>query len=248
MKGYELAAANGGKDHRSRDTRVVATFAKPFDLSRHRGLGLLVRGDGKGELLTVELTNRFARREYCAVRQYYVPITFTGERYFEFPSGEVSFWRYYDYEWGQGWDKGFGLADWNQTLKGFDYMKVCRIAIGLNAIPPGQQVSCVVGGIKALKGLGTALHNPGFELAGRKMVFEGEVPPNSYLIYEGGDAAEVRDMDYRPLREVRATGDRLDVNPGESVIRVAYAGAAGPAPWSRLEFKCYGPAEEVAAK
>jgi hypothetical protein len=211
-------------------------------------LGLWVRGDGKGELLTVELTNRFARREYCAVRQYYVPITFTGERYFEFPSGEVSFWRYYDYEWGQGWDMGYGLADWNQTLKGFDYTKVCRVAIGLNAIPPGEQVSCVVGGIKALKGLGTPLHSPTFELAGRRMAFEESIPPNSYLVYEGGDEAEVRDMDYKLLREVKVAGDKLDLSRGESVVGLTYAGANGPAPWSRVEFKCYGSAAEVAAK
>jgi hypothetical protein len=104
--------------------------------------------------------------------------------------------------------------------------------------------------------------------------FEGDLRPDCYLIYDGGERAEVRDANFRLLGEAKVLGDRIDLDamffahrqagqpalrqagmpayaqktPGESRFRVSYVGAGGPAPWSRVEFKCYGPSEEIAAK
>jgi hypothetical protein len=68
------------------------------------------------------------------------------------------------------------------------------------------------------------------------------------LIYEGGKQAELRDANFRLLREVAVVGEPLSVEPGENEVRLSYSGDKGPAPWSRLECKCLGPAEEVVAR
>lgn len=237
-RGYELSAAHGGRDIPCGAVRVIATLPKPLDLRAHRGLGFWVRGDGKGELLFVELTNRGNKR------QYYAPVDFTGERYFEFPLGEMCLGRYYAYDW----DLWSGFASWWQTLKGFDYGHVDRIAIGFNAIPAGERFCCAIGGIKALKELQVRLRRASLELGGRRMWFEDAIAPGCYLIYDGGAAAEIRDANYKLLRKVGVQGDRLELPGGESIINVSYQGAEGPAPWARVEFKCSGAPEEVAAK
>jgi len=236
QKGYEIATRWEGGDKPSWVTRVIATLPKPLDLSQHRGLGVWVRGDGKGELLFLELTSGDRKR------QYYVPITFTGERYFEFPIGEMCSGRYYSYDWNH-WS---GFASWWVTLKNFDYRRVDRLTVGFNAIPPGQEVRCAVAGVRALRELGHGLRNPTLELGGRRMSFADTLPPGAYLIYQGGDKAEVRDANYGLLREVPVSGDRLQLGTGENVVQVSYEGDGGPAPWSRWEFESLGPPEKVA--
>ena len=113
-QGYQINAKHEGQAPVSTSTRVVASFATPLDVSQHRGLGFWVRGDGQGELLFVELTDG------KLVRQFYVPVDFTGERYFEFPLGEACAHRYYSY---QPWDS---FAAWHLTLKWLDYHRVTR--------------------------------------------------------------------------------------------------------------------------
>lgn len=237
-KGYEVRANYQGKTKPSWVTRAIASLPKPLDLRQHRGLGLWVRGDGKGELLFVELVAGDRKR------QYYVPVDFTGERYFEFPLGEMCLGRYYSYDWNH-WS---GFASWWVTLKDFPYNKVERITIGFNAIPPNSEVCCAVAGLKALQESGSGLSNPALELRGQKMSFADTLAPGSYLIYEGGKKAEVRDANLRLLREVPLSGALLTLEPGENQIRLSYRGSRGPAPWARLECKCVGPPQEVVAK
>jgi len=234
-KGYRLRASYEGKRKKSLPTRVVATLPKPLDLRKHRGLGLWVRGDGNGELLVVELTAR------SSVRQFYVPITFTGERYVEFPLAEACCGRYYAYKWDS-------FTPWHRTLKGFDYGHVDRIALGFNAVAAGQQVACSVAGIQALKELGGGLHNPTLELGGKRMTFACTLAPGHYLMYEGGEAADVRDANFRLVRTVAVGGERLSLAHGASRVRLAYSCSKGPAPWARVEFKACGVAQAVTAR
>lgn len=230
--GYGLAARHDGEGL-SRPTRVVATLPEPVDLRGHRGLGLWVRGDANGELLFLELTSGEM------VRQYYVPVDFAGERYFEFPLGEACCGRYYSYA---PWD---GFAAWHLALKGFDYGRVDRLCLGLSRIPGGKAVSCAVAGIKALKELGTPLQSPVLRLGAASMVIEGAFAPWNYLVYMGGDRVEVRDEAFRLQREVPITGDRLELQTGPNSLSVSYSGANGPAPWARVELWSGGPQEMV---
>ena len=238
LKGYEISTDYGGKDRPSWVTRVIAPQPKTLNLREHRGLGLWVRGDGKGELLFVELVARNCKR------QYYVPVDFVGERYFEFPLGETCLGRYYAYDWNH-WS---GFASWWVTMKGFDYGHVDHITLGFNAIPADTQACCAVGGVKALKELGTHLVSPSLALGGRSMRFDTTLAPGDYLIYGGGDAGEVRDANYVLVGQAPATGGGLDVRPGENVLQVSYEGTKGPAPWSRWEFMGYGRPEASPAK
>ena len=142
-------------------------------------------------------------------------------------------------------------------MKGFDYTKVCRIAFGFNAIPAGRaqgfraagaRVSCAVAGIKALNELGASLRGLSLEREGRKVTFECDLRPDSYLVYDGGEKAEVRDGNFVPLGEAKLSGDKISLDAGDSHVSFSYTGSRGPAPWSRVEFKCNGPSEAISAR
>jgi len=60
---------------RSRWCRLALTYPKPRDLSRHRPLGVWVRGEGKGGLLNVQLVQGYGFGDH------YVPLDFGGWRY-----------------------------------------------------------------------------------------------------------------------------------------------------------------------
>jgi len=236
LPGCEVSAEYLGADRESWATRAIATFPQVLDLRAHRGLGMWVRGDGQGELLFVELVARDCKR------QYYVPIDFTGDRYFEFPLGETCLGRYYAYDWNH-WS---GFASWWVTLKGFDYGHVEKVTVGYNGIPPGARVACAVAGITALRERSVALANPSVTLAGARLAFTGTAPTGGYLVYEGGERGEVRDASYRLLGELATEGEPMRVPTGEHEVVVDYSGAEGPAPWSRWEFECRGDPEPVA--
>ncbi|MBI2302102.1 MAG: hypothetical protein HYU66_24630 [Armatimonadetes bacterium] len=233
LPGYELRARHDGPGA-SRSTRVVAPFAQPLDLSRHRGLGAWVRGDGGGELLFLELTSG------DAVRQYYVPVDFTGERWVEFPLGEACCLRYWHY---QPWDY---FAAWWVALKGFDYHHVTRLALGFSRLPAGKDVSCAVAGIRALRELGVGVSELALELAGRKLTVADTIPTGHYLIGLG-ETAELRDSALRLVRPVELRGGHVTVPAGKSEVALSYRGTGGPAPWVRMEVRCEGPDEDARA-
>ena len=74
--------------------RLHASYPAPLDLRRHRALGLWVKGDGRGEVLNVQL--HVSPQSYL---HFYLPIDFTGWKYCELgePEGDRVM-DYFEYE------------------------------------------------------------------------------------------------------------------------------------------------------
>ncbi|MDD5707953.1 MAG: hypothetical protein PHR35_18700 [Kiritimatiellae bacterium] len=228
-----LTTAYKGADKPSFVTRLCYALPKPLDLSKNRGLGLWVEGDGKGETLFVEI------QDGNNVRPFYVPIDFIGERYIELPLGEVSLSRFYDYEWNN-WS---AFASWWVTLKGFNYTHVAMVTVGYNAIPPNTEVKCRVAGIRALRELPAKLAKVNLSSGGQTLEFQPDLEPFQYLIYAGAGVAQVCDPNYHDLRTVASAG-QLVLQPGANDLTIACE-ASGRAPWLRFQAKSAGAAERV---
>jgi len=229
-----LTASYGAAKKPSYVTRLCSTLPKALNLSSHRGLGVWVEGDGKGETLFIEI------QDGKMVRPYYVPIDFTGERYIELPLGEVSLKRFYDYEWNN-WS---GFSSWWVTLKGFRYQRVAMVTMGYNAIPPSTTVSCRVAGIKALRELPAKVSVLRVRCGEQEITFRPDLEPFQYLIYEGEGAARVYDPDFRELRTVQPVG-QVTLQPGENRVGLGIE-CPGPAPWIRLQSRAVGAPERLA--
>jgi len=228
-----LSAEYEGAGKPSFVTRLCRALPEPLDLSKNRGIGLWVEGDGKGETLFVEI------QDGRCVRPFYVPIDFTGERYIELPLGEVSLKRYYDYEWNN-WSS---FASWWVTLKGFRYNRVQMVTLGFNAIPPRTKVSCRVAGIKALRELPAKVTALTLQAVERKMSISPGLEPFQYLLCEQPGAVQVCDANFHTLRTVEPSG-RVVLAPGKNPLSLSCE-CEGPAPWLRLQVKCLGEPEAV---
>jgi hypothetical protein len=202
----------------------------PLNLLTHRGVGLWVTGDGKGEYLFVELEDA----KWNMVRKYVTKIDFVGRRYIEIPTGLIASERYYDLG---GWNNG-----WHSTKLGFDYNRIQRVSLGFVAIPPQAQIRCVVEAPKALAEQDRPLQDLTLALPGGELKVHGAVDPGQYMVYEGGDSVEVLDTNRHTLRTLPVSRKDWQAQGGSSEVTVTSQGAG---PYLRLQFKPLGPPFEI---
>ncbi|MFH1007440.1 MAG: hypothetical protein V1800_08065 [Candidatus Latescibacterota bacterium] len=214
---------------------VRALSGEVLDLSRRRGLGMwLDAGKGSpGAMLFIELADPTGQ-----VRQYYAPLDEPGRRWIEWPNGEVSADRYYDYEWSRGPNSNF----W-EALKWFDYSRVTQVRFGMVRVAPGAVATAVVEGLRALPERVAILSQPVFRLGEQRLSVEGEVASDQYLTYEGGSTATVLDANWGLLGELPVQGD-LRVPPGASEVAISSEGE-GVQPWLGMQMRVVGPSFRV---
>ena len=87
----------------------------PRDWSSHRPVGMFLDGDGRNEVLVLQIHAGMAR-------DYAVPVDFTGRRYIEIPNGEAA---YAISKWGWRFDSG----------KYADYSKIGELDLGFGELP-----------------------------------------------------------------------------------------------------------------
>ncbi|MEM3792203.1 MAG: hypothetical protein QXH47_02655 [Candidatus Bathyarchaeia archaeon] len=144
-----------------------------LNLSNNRGIGLWVYGDGKGEILNIQLKNiGFSIDPVC---DHYIVINFKGWRYLEIPEPEGE--RIFDF---------FKYTEDYYSLAAhiFDYSKVGAINIRLMKLPPKDTVTLYISDIKALKEKLLPLRNPSVTINGKTTTFNVELQPDQYLIFK----------------------------------------------------------------
>ncbi|NCO32397.1 MAG: hypothetical protein AUJ92_19920 [Armatimonadetes bacterium CG2_30_59_28] len=96
-----LEASSKAKDPHSAWAKASKSITPEISLGKCGALGLWVHGDGKGELLNVQLTDSPVYY-HGAFDEHYIDVDFTGWRYFELPIRERDAGRYGDYVWPYG--------------------------------------------------------------------------------------------------------------------------------------------------
>ena len=79
-------------------TLTASNTLLPIDFRKYGAMGVWVYGDGKGELLNIQLENPRGLT-YDNTDDHYIDIAFTGWRYFELHIPERDAERYADYQW-----------------------------------------------------------------------------------------------------------------------------------------------------
>lgn len=206
-----------------------------LDLSSHRGLGLWldVEQGSPGATFFVELIDAFGQ-----IRQYYALLEQSGRRWVEWPNGEVSASHFYDYEWARGPDCGY----W-QALKWFDYSRVTQVRMGVVRVSPGEIVTVVIEGLRALAEVSAEFVQPSFSVGEQTLVVHGKVKSGQYLVYEGGATASVYDANWTHIDDLAISGSTL-IPSGDCAILIASNGRE-PRPWLDVELRAAGPELKV---
>ncbi|NQU44806.1 hypothetical protein HQ520_16070, partial [bacterium] len=125
-------ARNYGSVARGAWARAMKSFESPLDLSSHPVIGLWIHGDGKGELLNVQLSNP-QQETFESYEEQYVRIDFRGWRYYELPLIERSTGEFLDYQWPYGAGRWYILTGRSRPRN-----RMHRFIFYFNEIPPGQ--------------------------------------------------------------------------------------------------------------
>jgi len=165
-------------------TRIGARFSPSLDLKGREALALWVRGDGRGEVLNVQL--RCPRHVIAGVGDRYVVIDFIGWRHVVLV--EVEGERVDEYAWPYSGDT-YGIY-----REGIEHGEIEWMNLWYNAVPPGETVSCLLGPIRALPLRDGTLARPAISVGGVTIAFPTEVRTGSYLEY----ASDARCILYGP--------------------------------------------------
>ena len=194
--------------------RDLPLYPLRVDLSAHRGLGIEVQGDGRGALLLVQL-------EGHGCRDYVIPVDFEGVRTVEVPCGEVSWARA---DWG-----------WRMGTKTMNYAAVAQCRIGLGMVPAQSSVSIRVRSLTALAERSVPLVTPSIWMGETCLDVEGSIATGNYLVYTGGETADVYDPNWHHVDAIPVSRRDLLAQTGSNVARVE-AQTEGATPWLDVQF------------
>lgn len=187
--------------------KLETKFEPPMSLAKQQALGVWVHGDGQGELLNVQL--RSPIHVTGAIGDHYIPVDFKGWRYFELIEPEGA--HHADHQWPYG---GMYAIYREHVAMG----QVGSLGLWLNELPPGKQVECSLGPIRAIPLVNTRLVRPTIEIGGRRLVFPVEIETGSYLEFEPPRQAVLYGPKGELLRQVEPEGELPLLESGISTI------------------------------
>ena len=160
------------------------TFAPDISLGVCKALGVWVHGDGKGEVLNVQL--RSPQLYHGAFDEHIITIDFVGWRYFELLLRERTSGKHYDHDWPYGWAMSI-CRSWLTT----DHVN--EINIWYNGIPRGESVECYISPIRALPVVSTTLTNPRVTIGDQRLLFPTTLGSGQYVELDRDLTCRIRD-------------------------------------------------------
>ena len=207
----KLTAKNTGANRFGAWATFGKTCAPLLNIGTHQALGVWVYGDGKGEILNVQLKSP---AHLTGMADHYVVVDFTGWRYFELIEPEGEHHALY------GWPYGDAYSIYREYV----YMTAIEeVSLWLGNLPPGQEVTCYVSPIRGLPLADTKLKNPAVTIAGRTLTFACEIGSGSYLEFHSPTDCKLFDPQGNLVSDVKPTGDvpELPAGPGEVTFTCA---------------------------
>ncbi len=174
-------------------------FTPTLDIQKNQALGVWINGDGKGELLNFRIGSP-DHISYGARGDHFVKIDFTGWRYFELV--EIESTEFSNYLWPE---KGFYVYDSYRHTVNFKY--VDRLQLWYNDLPPGKEVSCRIGAIKALQMVPDTIKNPAVTVNGKTIVFPVTMISGMYLEFNSDTDCKLYGTKGELLKEMVIDGN-----------------------------------------
>ncbi len=168
-----FTATNKRDSRKGAWARMGVPFEPPYlSVKQCDALGVWIHGDGKGEVLNLQLTTP---REYMqAYGEHYVKIDFSGWRYFEIPLRERDADKHRDYEWPYS-----GMGPIYMTSVNTNHIN--EVNLYLNNLPPNDTATVYLSPIKALRTIRGELSNPTLDLNGRKLTLPTTLQSGDYV-------------------------------------------------------------------
>ncbi len=183
-------------------------FSPPLALTGRQALGVWVYGDGQQEVLNLQL--RSPHHITGAIEDHYIPVDFTGWRYFELVEPEGA--RFGNYVWPYG-----GIYAMYRELVNFGHLET--LGLWYNNLPPGKKVTCYLSPVKALPLTPTKLIRPAVTVGQKTIVFPVEMESGSYLEFNSAADCKLYGPQGQLIRAVVPEGDAPLLASGENEVK-----------------------------
>jgi hypothetical protein len=197
--------------------KIGKTLDPPLNLGDKQALGVWVYGDGKGELLNIQI--RSPKYLAWGIGDHYVNVDFTGWRYFELIEPEGGHTQ--DYTWPYG-DDIYGIY-----REYVNYASVGSISLWYNNLPKGEQAQCYLSPIRALPLVKAKLRNPKVTINGQTITFPVELESGCYMEFVSKSDCKVYGPAGEMITEVAPQGDVPTLEAGENRVELTCEGAPG---------------------
>ena len=218
-----LSATNGGHQRRGSWAQFKKVFDPPLDLRRQQGLGVWIRGDGKGELLNFQLQS--PGHISGAVGEHYIIVDFVGWRYCELIEHDAD--RYADCEWP--YPGGYSVY-----REAVHYDLVESLTIWCNNLPPDDSITCLLRPVRALALVETSLSRPRLSIGGRGVSLPVEVASGQYLELEPEGSCQLYGSSGEPLDRCQLGDSMPLLEPGANALELAFEGPTTTPPRARV--------------
>jgi hypothetical protein len=227
--GVLTASSEGKVAENAAWAKVRKVFNPSLSLDQREGLGLWVFGDGKDEILNVQLTS--PPHVSYGIGDHYIPIDFVGWRYFELIEPEGERWSQYK------WPYGGAYASFREHV---DYRQVESVSLWFNNLRPGGNTLCYLSELRGLPVFPAKFKNPSLAISGREITFPVEMETGSYLEFNSATDCKLYGKSGEVLAEVKPTGDVPLVDKGLNVLSFGCQGPEGINPRMRVTTICQG--------
>jgi hypothetical protein len=204
-----FTARNGTKGRCGAWARAMKGFSPPMDMSKYGAIGVWIYGDGKGELLNLQL--RHPRYHYFADDEHYVDVDFEGWRYFELLLRERDAERHGDYLWPYGSIYSVYRAP---LVRG----EVNELNLYYNNLPPGEEVRCYLSPVKALPTVKIKLVNPSISIGDRRLLFPLTLESGQYIEFTPPDECRLYDENGALVARITPQGEVPILASGENRV------------------------------
>lgn len=224
-----FTATNGRSTPQSSWTKMETTFDPPLNISQEQALGLWVHGDGQRQVLNVQLQS--PPHISHAIGDHYIPIDFTGWRYFELIEPEGA--QYADYQWPYG-----GI--YSIYRESVNFSQVQSLGLWYNNLPPGKPATCYLGPIKAIPLVPLKLVNPVVTVDEVSLRFPVVMESGSYLEFFSVEDCKLYGPKGELLQEVKPEGPVPELAAGDNHVTFACETAGRVNPRARITVISYG--------
>ena len=210
-------------------TNFESTFAPPLNLSQEQALGMWVHGDGQQQVLNVQL--RSPSHISHAIGDHYIPIDFTGWRYFELVEPEGA--GHADYQWPYG-------DSYSIYRESVNFSQVQSLGLWYNNLPPGKPVTCSIGPIRAIPLVPLMLVNPEVTVNGVSLRFPVVMESGSYLEFFSVEDCKLYGPRGELLQDIKPEGSVPELAAGNNQAAFACETTGGVNPRARITVISYG--------
>jgi len=206
-------------------SRVSKVFDPPLDLNQFDALGVWIHGDGRGELLNLQLTN--PTQFWPTLDEHYVKVDFRGWRYFELLAKERDSDQHADFLWP--------YQDVSAIYRSpLIHDHVSALNLWFNRVPPGGEATCCLSPIKALRIMKTKLRNPVVTVGGKELALPVTLESGYSLEFASAPNCKVFDERGKLIQEVRVSGATPVLAAGNNPVQFRCEAAAGPSPRAKI--------------